>query len=553
MLQSSDQMPTVLSLWRQQLGEALGALQGWQNGQRWFYGRLYLFFLVLNLACYWWAMFTAFPELTQGSAGRHYFWVQMPVGVLGALFDSLSYFVTLWVVRRALEQKSTWEYVGHLALDGIIAIVAIFWVLFVFAFSGWLVGLLEADVVPAAAREVLTRRSTGYRGLLMTALLDPAGNLRNLYFGAVMGMSAAIPTLVHLALFARSVLITVFGEGSMIARRPRAGVVGLSLLLVLPGGYIASANLLSNGTSDGIEFAEVRSGELATAIYVGKNEAAESVVIEEVETSCGCTVAEYPKEEIGPGEEFRIIATVNTVYKTGLAKKTMIVRFKGDVLPPKRIKVFGSVLPRANPEQAHKEGGQGGFFGAECAACHVNPGKGLRGYKLYLADCAFCHGVFGNGRGDAPMAFGGETKDKERLRAAISGGTPGKMPAFGQAAGGPLDEGQIDSLVDLAAGGMPIFDFEPKPYFHSEYSLPWLKERDDITRGWRVYAELCKTCHGPRGVGGIGPAIDNDNQEELRRIIATGTVDGLMPAFAVSAGGPLTEEDLSALVAFLTR
>ncbi len=87
-------------------------------------------------------MFTAFPELTHGISGVYYFKVQFPVVILGALFDSLSFFVTLLIIRRALHASKNLEYITHLSLDLVIAILAIFWVLFVFSFSGWIVHLL---------------------------------------------------------------------------------------------------------------------------------------------------------------------------------------------------------------------------------------------------------------------------------------------------------------------------------------------------------------------------------------------------------------------------
>jgi hypothetical protein len=67
-----------------------------------FYPTLFLFFILLNDASYWLAMITAFPELLVGRFGAYYFKIQFPVATLGALFDSLSFFVTLYIIRKAL-------------------------------------------------------------------------------------------------------------------------------------------------------------------------------------------------------------------------------------------------------------------------------------------------------------------------------------------------------------------------------------------------------------------------------------------------------------------
>ncbi|MBS1259457.1 MAG: hypothetical protein MAG551_02529 [Candidatus Scalindua arabica] len=169
-----------------------------------FYPSLFLFFIFINIACYWWALFTAFPEFTRGIEGQHYFKVQFPVGFMGALFDSLSFFVTLYIIRRALRAKKNLEYVSHLSLDLVIAILATFWVLFVFSFAGWLVHLIES------VRQDLGGRTEDYGRMLVDALANPFANKRNIYFGLIMGVSAMLPTCGHLFIFLRSCYRTVF-------------------------------------------------------------------------------------------------------------------------------------------------------------------------------------------------------------------------------------------------------------------------------------------------------------------------------------------------------
>ena len=141
-------------------------------------------------------MVTAFPEVAFGPERAHYFMVQFPVGILGAFFDSLSLFVTIYMVRRALSASSSASYVGHLSVDLGIAALATFWVLFVFSVSGWIVGVV------GTAPESLLARNTAYQDRLARALQDPTGReeIRNIYFGVLMGLSAMLPTLTHLYL-----------------------------------------------------------------------------------------------------------------------------------------------------------------------------------------------------------------------------------------------------------------------------------------------------------------------------------------------------------------
>ncbi len=197
-------MNSTIITWKNSLENLMGFYEAKRGSLYTFYPALFLFFVLINIACYWWAMFTAFPELTRGSAGYHYFKVQFPVGFLGALFDSLSFFVTIFIVRRALRAEKNMEYVSHLSLDLVIAILATFWVLFVFSFSGWIVHLLDS------VQQDLAGRNEDYKRMLVDALARPYANKRNIYFGIIMGVSAMLPTCGHLFIFLRSFFRTIF-------------------------------------------------------------------------------------------------------------------------------------------------------------------------------------------------------------------------------------------------------------------------------------------------------------------------------------------------------
>jgi len=165
-----------------------------------FFPRLFLFFIVINLFCYWWATVTAFPDSIRNSF-FYYFKVQFPVGILGAVFDSLSFFVTIYIIRKALKSMSVPKFVGHLSVDVLIAVLATFWVLFVFSFSSWLIRLTEVD--PGLSAELVERQDV-YRERMENAVENPLQNKRNIYFGIVMGLSAILPTCFHFYLAFRS-------------------------------------------------------------------------------------------------------------------------------------------------------------------------------------------------------------------------------------------------------------------------------------------------------------------------------------------------------------
>jgi hypothetical protein len=199
----------IFATWRDSLRRLLHFYETNRGNIVRFLPNLFLFFVVINIACYWWAMFTAFPHLTRGSAGAVNFRIQFPVGILGALFDTLSFFVTIYIIRRALNSRKNWEYVAHLSLDVVIAVLATFWVLFVFSFSGWLISLVESQP------EVLVARNEKYARKLVDAVVRPTDNVRNIYFGLIMGVSASLPTCVHIYMFLRAGFRQITGQVTM--------------------------------------------------------------------------------------------------------------------------------------------------------------------------------------------------------------------------------------------------------------------------------------------------------------------------------------------------
>ena len=183
----------TIYLWRDDLGKLLNYYERIKDQLDTLFLYLFLFFIFLNIGSYWFAMLTAFPNLVFGKTFSYYFKVQFPVGFLGALFDSLSFFITINIIKRALRNKGNVAYIAHLSIDILIAILATFWVLFVFTISGWIVGFFD---------------SLHHKGLLQDAIRHPFQNLQNIYFGLLMGLSAIIPTTIHLSIFFKSLYIT---------------------------------------------------------------------------------------------------------------------------------------------------------------------------------------------------------------------------------------------------------------------------------------------------------------------------------------------------------
>lgn len=209
----------VMAIWRKALGRLLSFYDRKRGSLISFFPKLFVFFMLVNMLCFWAALLTAYPEEVAGPERMEYLLMQFPVGFLGAVFDSLSFFITVWIARRALKTTSLPSYIAHLSIDVLIAIAATGWVLMVFSVSGWLVGTLLQSSDAATS---IAQSSAKYESRATAAVRDPLGreNLKNIYFGVMMGFSAMVPTLTHLYLSAQSVFLYV----RKVARKQRSRV-----------------------------------------------------------------------------------------------------------------------------------------------------------------------------------------------------------------------------------------------------------------------------------------------------------------------------------------
>jgi hypothetical protein len=90
------------------------------------------------------------------------------------------------------------------------------------------------------------------------------------------------------------------------------------------------------------------------------------------------------------------------------------------------------------------------FGRPECAKCHAFPAEDLTGIWLYDAVCVMCHGDINEYAASLP------TTDRETLRTWVADGvSDSAMPGYAAEKGGPLDDQQIDTLVEImvVAGG----------------------------------------------------------------------------------------------------
>ena len=75
--------------------------------------------------------------------------------------------------------------------------------------------------------------------------------------------------------------------------------------------------------TDNHEFGEIQQGESVTYAFKFKNTGKAPLVISSASASCGCTVPEYTKAPVEPGEEGYINVTFDSSGKSGMVSKTV--------------------------------------------------------------------------------------------------------------------------------------------------------------------------------------------------------------------------------------
>lgn len=157
----------------------------------------------------------------------------------------------------------------------------------------------------------------------------------------------------------------------------------------------------------------------------------------------------------------------------------------------------------------------------------VTPGTGIvqaGGAELYDKYCALCHGDNGEGyAADNANALANQdfltTVSDDFLRQSIANGRPGTaMAAHGSRYGGPIDDAQIDMLVDF------IRDWQREESAQMS-ARPVL---GDPVAGRVAYDQVCAACHGSDGEGVTAISLNNPeflalaSDEQIRMAIAHG-------------------------------
>jgi mono/diheme cytochrome c family protein len=159
----------------------------------------------------------------------------------------------------------------------------------------------------------------------------------------------------------------------------------------------------------------------------------------------------------------------------------------------------------------------------------------------------------------------------ELLQDTIENGkTSTNMKPFSRKKGGPLKDSEIEAIILFirtweeleASPALPatlLTPPTPDPIAFEPVALPEIPLiQGDATRGASLYARYCQKCHAAEGQGRFGPALIKSWPSNRPDLIIYSTLDrgvpgSLMPAWGQANSGPLPEQDLKDLTAFILK
>lgn len=94
--------------------------------------------------------------------------------------------------------------------------------------------------------------------------------------------------------------------------------------------------------AESIDVGQIPQGTPKAIVYEFKNTGKATVVITNVQGSCGCTATDYTKEPILPGKSAKVTATYNAANKGGFTK-TVTVTTSAEATP-KILTLKGTVI-----------------------------------------------------------------------------------------------------------------------------------------------------------------------------------------------------------------
>ena len=204
---------------------------------------------------------------------------------------------------------------------------------------------------------------------------------------------------------------------------------------------LSNAQPVSRFSQVDYDFGNISEGDKTEHVFEFSNSGDTDLLVEKVVATSGSTKAVASLKELKPGEKGSISVVIDMRGKKGFFSKTIDVYTNDPITPVTTLSVKIHVKNQIHLGQyAAVE-----IFTEKCSGCHVDLGKGKSGWDLFKADCFMCHNA-GKNTSLSTMS----KKPRVELLKSISEGVDNTlMPGFDLRNGGPLNDTEIKSLLDL--------------------------------------------------------------------------------------------------------
>ena len=189
------------------------------------------------------------------------------------------------------------------------------------------------------------------------------------------------------------------------------------------------------------DFGDVSEGDKTEHVFEFSNTGDHDLLIEKVVATSGSTKATASSKVLKPGEKGNIRAAIDMRGKRGFFSKTLDVYTNDPITPVTTLSLKIHLKDQIHMGQYNAQE----IFTEKCNGCHVENGRGKIGWDLFKADCFMCH----NAGKNTSLSTMSKKPRAEMLKAITEGVDNTLMPGFDLKNGGPLNDVEIKSLIDL--------------------------------------------------------------------------------------------------------
>ena len=97
------------------------------------------------------------------------------------------------------------------------------------------------------------------------------------------------------------------------------------------------------------QFGDIHQGDKVEHVFAFENTGTEPLIITNVQTTCGCTAPNWPRDPIAPGQSSEIKVVFNSTGKMGMQRKVITV-ISNAVSPSAKLMIVSNVLPKVAEE-----------------------------------------------------------------------------------------------------------------------------------------------------------------------------------------------------------